>query len=69
MIKLRTLNPQYQDVNFRYVTALMIEARIRGFPLMEECPAEVGTSGSFALFLDKVIDWLIENFPGEFQRG
>jgi len=36
---------------------------------MEECPAEVGTSGSFALFLDKVIDWLIENFPGEFQRG
>jgi hypothetical protein len=71
VIKLRTYVSEHsplREVNFRYATALMIEARIRGFPLMEECPAELAECGSFNLFLDKVINWLIDNFPGEFQK-
>jgi len=57
-----------RNVNYRYVTALMIEARIRGYPLLEDCPEPLPGTGSFWGFMNKIIKWLIETYPDEFQE-
>jgi len=68
MITLRRYNKSSRDVPFRYVTALMIEARVRGFTLLEHCPEDWIRAGGFGDFLNQIIDWLLENFPDEFKK-
>ena len=68
---MRKLNIYYVEnhrSNFRYVTALMIEARIREYPLLDKCPESLSESVSFEDFINEIIDWLIENYPTEFQK-
>jgi hypothetical protein len=69
MITLNIHDPMKDNnANFRYVTAVMIEARIRGYPLLEKCPESLSDAGSFWEFINKLIDWLVENFPSEFEK-
>jgi len=52
--------------NFRYVTAVMIEARIRGYPLLDICASDMPPIGNFIPFFNDIVDWLIRNYPQEF---
>ena len=54
--------------NFRYVTALMIEAGVRGYPLLERTPELLSEAGSFVDYMNGIINWLVDNFPDEFRK-
>lgn len=60
---------QFLDANFRYVTAIMIEARMRGYPLLIATPADLAQTGSFHEYINRIIDWLVYNYPNEFEKG
>ena len=53
--------------NFRYVTAVMIEARMRGYPLLETTPQELVQAEGFSEYINKIIDWLVAEYPEEFS--
>ena len=55
--------------NFRYITALMIEARTRGYPLLDATPEFLSESGPFVDYINEITDWLVNNYPDEFERG
>jgi len=71
MIKL-TRNFNFVDGgNYRYINALMLEARFRGYDKwwsdgsLAYIPEEQFIG--FAEFINRIIDWLVENFPDEFR--
>ena len=70
MIKL-TKNFNFVDGgNYRYINALMLEARCRGYDKwwhdgsLAYIPDEVYVG--FVTFANRIVDWLVENFPDEF---
>ena len=67
MIKLRYIRPDETDENFRYVTALMIEARVRGYPLMVNSAMDLSGACNFSVYMNRLIDWLVTSYPDEFQ--
>lgn len=60
---------QFTDVSWRYAAAIMIEARIRGYPLLTITPKDMAQTGAFHEYINRLIDWLVANYPNEFQRG
>ena len=70
MVKLRRDFQLEGGSNYRYVNALMLEARFRGYDKwwhdggLAYIPEEhyIG----FTEFMNSIVDWLIENFPDEF---
>jgi len=68
MITLINYAEENNSSNFRYVTSLMIEARVRGYPLLNNTPALLSESSSFFDYVNKIIDWLVDNYPDEFQK-
>jgi len=67
MIKLERPHRTEKFISSSYLAALMIEARMRGFPLLEKHPKS-HKGEIIALFVDEMIDWLVDNFPDEFEK-
>ncbi len=54
-----------QSVNFTYLVAVVVEAKIRDCPLFELIQVQTGVYGDTKNF-NSIIDWLIKNYPSEF---
>ena len=68
MITLINYAEEDNSSNYRYVTSLMIEARVRGYPLLDNTPALLSESGSFFDYINRIINWLVDKYPDEFQK-
>jgi len=67
MIKLERTHRTEGFISSGYLAALMIEARMRGFPLLKRYPKS-HKGEIIALFVDEMIDWLVDNYPDKFEK-
>ena len=57
--------------NYRYINALMLEARFRGYDewwhdgSLSYIPDEIFVG--FKDSMNRIVDWLVTNFPSEFE--
>ena len=54
------------NYNTLELITILTEARIRGYPIMEECPYYLKEREHYSRWMAKIIDWLVGNYPDEF---
>jgi len=56
----------YEPVNFTYLVAVIVEAKLRSCPIFDFIDLQLDHSRSVESF-NEIIDWLVKTKPDEFQ--